>query len=66
MAKMAPIQPTLAFGSFSGRWAWRVEWADKKGRQWYQDFPQRDLHPGEAKQQADAYAASLKADALAA
>lgn len=38
----------LVFGQFSGAWAWRVEWRTATGRLNTKDFPQRDLHPGEA------------------
>lgn len=46
----------LAFGQFNNQWAWRVEWTDESGTLQFRDFVQKDLRPGEAKPQADAFA----------
>ena len=53
------IKANLAFGVFTGNWAWRVEWLDKAGQLNTQDFHQQDLRPGEAKAKADAFRESL-------
>jgi hypothetical protein len=49
----------MLFGIFSNQWAWRVEWRDAAGKLHTKDFPQRDLHPGEAKAAADLFRAGL-------
>jgi hypothetical protein len=49
----------LVFGSFGGRWCWRVEWQDAKGKLQIKDFAQVDLRPGEAKADAQAFREAL-------
>lgn len=53
------MQTNLAFGQFSGAWAWRVEWVDSAGNEQFKDFHQKDLKPGEARVQADEFREKL-------
>ena len=55
----------LVFGSWAGQWGWRVEWRDGAGKLKTKDFIQKDMQPGVAKSDADAFVQGLKS-ALAA
>lgn len=57
---MANKQVALIFGCFLQRWAWRVEWLDARGKLQFQDFPQDDLAPAQAKVDADAFRLGLQ------
>ena len=50
---------TLAFGIFNNKWAWRCEWVDYSGKLKFKDFVQKDLQPGVAKAEADAFKAAM-------
>jgi hypothetical protein len=45
----------LVFGQFNKKWAWRVEWKDDNGKVQFKDFVQKDMQPGVAKAEADAF-----------
>lgn len=46
------------FGMWDGFWGWRVEWYEG-GTLHSKTFVQKDLQPGVAKAEADAFATSL-------
>jgi hypothetical protein len=55
----------MIFGAWNGRWGWRVEWKEN-GKLKFQDFIQKDLRPGEAKAEAQAFKEHLLRNAVAA